>query len=253
MTVFRTILATLAVSAVAMTGTAHAVLVGGTYDVDPNLGVASFSSTSGSFSTNSHPNNDLGALSNNWGGIFGGDSAAQRRLNFLGSNPGAGNANVTATAVFQNAIFNNPGIDIIAFEQGDVPTDGSNNPVAANDPTNDEVELLSASLTGAAGTFVDFTVLDFLTSSQVGGTSTTFGVYVFGIDLDSLGVASQTSISSLTFGNSSGFLDHDPDIVWGGGVTGAAVAVPEASAMLSLALVGLVSLGGPKLWKRLRS
>ncbi|GMG81067.1 hypothetical protein LNKW23_02790 [Paralimibaculum aggregatum] len=236
------------VSAVALSlglgaGAAQAVVIGGSYDVNPALGVESFGPATGSYSTNSHSYADIGALGNNWGGVFIDDSAAQRRLNFLGSDPGAGNANVYLEAFFINTILNIPGIDIIAFESGDTPTDAANNPVPANDPTNDEVENLSASLTGAAGTFADFTVLGFLTDAQVGGSATSFGVYVLGLDLGDLGLAEGDFVSSLVFGNSASLLDHDPDIVWGGGVTGAEGPVVPVPAALPLLLSALGMLG----------
>lgn len=227
---------------------AQAVNIGGLVDVDPNLGVASFTGASGSFSTNSHPNNDLGALGNNWGGVFIGDSTAQRRLNFLGSDPGpGGDPNVFITANFLNPIVNNAGIDVVLFEQGDPPTDGSNVTVAPDDPTNDELELIAASLDGSNGSFADFSVLGFLTSAQVGGSATSFGVYVFGLDLSLLGVADGASVSSLVFGNTGAFLDHDPDIVWGGGVA-AAIPVPAALPLMA-SVVGLLGVAG---WRRRR-
>ena len=144
---------------------------------------------------------------------------------------------------FLNTILNIPGIDIIAFESGDTPTDGANLPVSPGDPSNDEVENLAASLTGAPGSFVDFTVLDFLTEAQVGGSATAFGVYVLGLDLSDLGLAEGDHVSALVFGNSGSYLDHDPDIAWAGGVTGAAGPVIPLPPALPLMLGGLAMLG----------
>ncbi|QEG33366.1 hypothetical protein [Bythopirellula goksoeyrii] len=248
-------LAIVATAALALSaGSAPAVLVGGAggYDVDPTLGVGSISGATGSFSTNSHSYAQIGALGYNWGGIYVGGTApyAARRLNFLGTDPGVGgDPNTYITGSFLNPIFNNPGIDIIIFESGGTPTNGSST-VDFDDPTNTQLELVAASLSGTTGTYVDFVPLDFLTDSEVGGSSTTFGVYVYGLDLSSLSVAGGTSVSSLYFGNSGAYLDHDPDVVWGGGVTGAAVAVPEASAGLCVLLAGVLGIGGPALRRR---
>ncbi len=241
----------IAVSLALSAGSAQADLVGGAggHNVDPTLGVASFSGATGTFSTNSHTFAQIGALGNNWGNVHSGGSG-NRRLNFTGLNPGAGDPTSSIKGTFLNTIFNNPGIDLIVFESGDAPTDGSNT-VDFDDPGNTELEILAASLNGNSGSYVDFVPLGFLLANQVGGTSTTFGVYVLGLDLDSLGIANGASITSLFFGNSGAFNDHDPDIVWGGGVTGAASAVPEASAGLCVLVAGVLGIGGPALKRRL--
>lgn len=219
----------------------------GTFDVDPSLGVTSFSGVSGRFTTTSHRGNDLGALGNNWGNVFSGDNSEQSHLAFAGLNLGTGFPDTFLTGTFANSIFNNTGIDIIAFENGDPPRDGNSNSVPANDPTNVETELLAASLDGSSGSFVDFSILGFLSPAEIGGTETRRGAYVLGLDLSDLGVADGASISSLVFGNTGAALDHDPDIIWGGGVTGAAsatsvVPLPAGLPLMLTALTGLALL-----------
>lgn len=219
----------------------------GTFDVDPSLGVTSFSGVSGTFTTTPHRSNDLGALGNNWGNVFTGNNSELSHLAFQGPNPGPGDPNTVLTGTFANSIFNNTGIDIIAFETGDPPADANGNSVPANDPTNVETELLAASLDGSSGSFVDFSILGFLSPAEIGGTETRRGAYVLGLDLSDLGVADGASISSLVFGNTGAALDHDPDIIWGGGVTGAAsaasvVPLPAGLPLMLTALTGLALL-----------
>jgi hypothetical protein len=152
---------------------------------------------------------------------------------------------------FGAAIYNNPGVDILIFESGDPPT-------APGNYSNNQYELVSASLTGANGTWIDASILGFLAQNQLGGTSTSFGTYVYGIDLSNLGVAEGASISSLFFGNTCGAScaggGNNPDVVWIGGVAGAdAAAAPETTPLptaLPMFLSGVFGVGGLLRWRK---
>ncbi len=224
--------------------TAQAATIGSTYDVDPALGVNGLSSETslggGYFNSHSHKYADLYALGNNWGALFDGDTSSRRlTFNEKGGQPSVGSPNSYLEAVFANTIYNISGYDILLFDSGDAPS--TSNPA---DPANTESEMVSVSRTGNPGTWFDMLIIDFLSSAEVGGPDETYGVYVLALDLSVLGVNEGEGIDSLWFGNSASLNDWDPDIVWGGGVTGAdSPAVVPVPAAMPLLLTGLAGLG----------
>ena len=219
--------------------------------------VTSLSGYVGSF--NAHNTNSGGypsivALGNLLGYIYNGNTSEDRltfneaKTAFTGANP-----NAYAKGTFAAPIFNNSGFDIYIFNSGDAPT-------APGNYSNNQYELVSASLTGATGTWVNSTLLGFVHQSQLGGASNAFGVYVYGIDLSSLGLAEGASVASLSFGNTCGAAcgggDNNPDVEWIGGRLG--TAAPEASATplpgaLPLFVSGLAGIGGVAGWRRRRA
>ena len=235
---------------------AHATTIGGTYDVDTTLAVTSISNEVGSLNAHltgggGYP--DLVALGNLLGWTFNGNTTEDRltfndsKTAFTGSDP---NASIQGT--FGAPIFNNAGVDIYIFESG-------NNPAGPGDYSNNEYELVSASASGASGSWVNASILGFLFQSQLGTGSTSFGTYVLGIDLSDLGVALGASVSSLYFGNTCGSCAggpggaNNPDVVWLGGKLGtnaaaAASPVPLPGA-LPLLVSGLGALGAFR-WRR---
>jgi hypothetical protein len=230
----------------------------GSYDVDPSLAVTSASSYVGSF--NAHNTNAGGypsivALGNLLGYIYNGNTSEDRltfneaKTAFTGSNP-----NASLKGTFGASIFNNTGVDIYIFESGDAPA-------GPGDYSNNQFELLSASLTGANGTWVNSSLLGFVPQSQLGGSSTTFGVYVYGIDLTDLGLSTGASIAALYFGNTCGAScaggTNNPDVEWIGGRLGSAAAEPASETPLPGALPlfasGLAAVGGMAGWRRRRA
>jgi hypothetical protein len=219
---------------------AYAATVGG-YEIDPTKAVGSFSTpvagAGASFSTNSGPNyTTLYAFGNSWGGIYvqsvEGGVYSGRRLNFNGVT---GN-DVHIRANFTAPIVNQAGIDFYVFESGDAN---------ANPAPNGDTDYVAVSLTGLAGSWVDMTLLSFLPSTTLGAPVGTppFGVYVYGIDFSSLGVAPGATLASLFFGNSTTNVAgvRDPDIVYG--AAAALAAETPVPAALPLFATGLGALG----------
>jgi len=232
---------------------AHAstVVIGGLYEIDTDLTVESLTNASGSFNVHGHDYDDLFALDYNWGSSNDTDLSGQQqeRLSF-DSAPSATGPGSSILAGFLNDVTNGTGIDVIFFESGDSPTkDQPMLPEAdwLNPIANLEIELLAASLTGTDNSWVDLVVLDFLTGDQVGDDGATdYGVYVYGLDLSTLGIPAGDTVSQLYIGNTLGSTDGDPDVVYGagGGITAASnPAVPEPSAclLLGIGMLGLLA------------
>lgn len=221
---------------------AASVTVGGAWTVDDSEVITSIGSYSGGFTSHGHSYSDLFAFGSNWGALYDGNTSS-RRLTFetgaTATGPGS-----SLYAGFSAPITNGIGYDVLFFESGDSPTKDQPllPPQDHLDPIlNLEIELLSASLSGAASTWVDMTVVDFLIGTSVGDAGgTNYGVYVYALDLSDLGIPLGGTLSNLYIGNTLGSTDGDPDIVLGVG-TG---SVPEPA---SLALIGL---GGLALIRR---
>lgn len=226
--------------------------IGGKYTIDTDLTVKSLTDASGSFAVHGHDYDDLFALNYNWGSsndtdLFG---QGQERLSF-NSAPTAAGPGSSILAGFLNPVTNNAGIDVIFFESGDSPTKDKPNLPEAQwlDPiANLEIELLSASVDGTASSWADMVVLDFLTGDAVGDNgATSFGVYVYGLDLSTLGIGDGDTVSQLYIGNTVGSADQDPDVVYAAGVAATAIPTPGAAVM------GLVALGGLAMRRRRRA
>ncbi len=221
---------------------ADTVLIGGLYEIDTDLTVESLTDASGSFNVSSHPYDDLFDLDYNWGSSNDTDlmGQGQERLSF-NTAPTATGPGSSILAGFLNDVTNGAGIDVIFFESGDAPlTDQPDLPEEDwLDPiANLEIELLAASLDGTASSWVDLVVLDFLTGDEVGADGiTSFGVYVYGLDLSTLGIADGATVSELHIGNTVGSTDQDPDVVYAAGAT----VIPAPA---TLALLGLGALAG---------
>ena len=219
------------------TSQAASVTVGGTWTVDDSEVITSLSGYSGGFTSHGHNYSDLYAFGSNWGALYDGNTSS-RRLTFETGATAIGPGS-SLLAGFSAPITNGVGYDVLFFESGDSPTKDQPSlpPQDHLDPIlNLEIELLSASLTGAASTWVDMTVVDFLFGNTVGDAGgTNYGVYVYALDLSDLGVPLGGTLSNLYIGNTLGSTDGDPDIVLGVG-TG---SVPEPA---SLALMGLGAL-----------
>jgi hypothetical protein len=220
---------------------AASVTVGGAWTVDDSEVITSLGSYSGSFDATGHNYSDLFAFGSNWGAIYDGNTNS-RRLSFL-SSPSAAAPGSSLLAGFSAPITNGVGYDVLFFESGDSPTKDQPLLPPENhlDPVlNFEIELLSASLSGTAGTWVDMTVLDFLFGTSVGDAGgTNYGVYVYGLDLSDLGVALGGTLSNVYIGNTQGSTDRDPDIVLGVG-TGSLVPEPASLALLGLGGFALI-------------
>jgi len=172
----------------------------GSFTIDTALAVTSL--TDGVGSLNAHHTGsggypDMLALPGNilTGYVFNGDTSEDRltfndgKTAFTGPNP-----NASMKGTFGAPIYNNLGVDVYIFESGDAP----------NPPLNNQFELIAASTSGAAGTWINASQLGFLTQADLGGSNTTFGLYVYGIDLSDLGITDGASLAALYFGNTCG-------------------------------------------------
>jgi hypothetical protein len=221
---------------------AATVSVGGFYDIDTALGVASISNEVGYL--NAHLTGSPGyapfvSMSGLLGYVFNGNTSEDRLTLNDGKDLTGTNPLASFQGTFGGLVYNNPGVDLYIFESGDAP-------VAAGDYSNNQYELVSASTSGTSGTWLDATILGFLYWSQLGGTDDRYGLYVYGIDLTDLGVADGASVASLYFGNTCGpdcaggkMGGNNPDVEWIGGVAGAAVAAVPLPAGLPLLAGGL--------------
>ncbi len=233
---------------------AHATSVTfGSWTIDTGLAVTTLSNGVGSLNahlTGSGGYPTMWALPGNilTGYVFNGNTTEDRltfndaKTAFTGADP-----NASMKGTFANPIYNNPGIDIYIFESGDAPT--------AN-YANGQYELIAASPTGASGTWVNASILGFLTQADLGGSSTAFGLYVYGIDLSDLGFADGASVAALFFGNTCGANvscatanggGNNPDVELIVGVDGAAspaVAATPLPGALPMFVSGLGLIGG---------
>ncbi|WP_442482876.1 PEP-CTERM sorting domain-containing protein [Aeoliella sp. SH292] len=227
------------------TAASHAstVLVGGLYEVDTDLTVKSLTSSSGSFNVVSHDYDDLFALDYNWGSSNDTDLAGQQqeRLSF-NTAPTVAGPGSSILAGFLNPVTNGAGIDVIFFESGDAPTTNQPGLPEAdwlNPLANNQIELLAVSVDRTAGSWVDVVVLDFLTGDEVGEDGVTdYGVYVYGLDLSTLGIADGATVSQLYVGNTVGSIARNPDVVYAAGAN----VIPEPSTIAILGIAGVAGL-----------
>jgi len=192
----------IAVAALALSLPAHAVTIGGIYEIDPSLAITTLSNKSGSIATHGHNYSTFTALGNNWGG--------SGRRTTLNDSKASGAPNASLMGTFANPLTNIPGYDFYLFESGD----------ASTAPNWSQAELVAVSLTGAAGTWIDMAIVGFLLGTDVGDArGTNYGVYVLAFDLSALGVADGVTVSSLYFANSgTRASNNNPDIVYAAGV-----------------------------------